>query len=63
MNEQWCSGTAECFECDYEWIAVWPLGADALECPECGSDDTDRTRRKTVALPTKGGHTCSREPS
>ncbi len=35
-------GHAECLNCDHKWIAVWPLGADALECPQCGSADTDR---------------------
>lgn len=43
LSEQWCSGMAECFCCEHTWIAVWPLGAEALECPECGSVDTDRT--------------------
>lgn len=39
----WCYGMAECIMCGHEWIAVWPLGAEALECPSCSSDDTDRT--------------------
>lgn len=41
--EQYCAGPAECLACGREWVAVWPLGADALECPTCGSTDTDRT--------------------
>lgn len=43
MIEQFCAGQAECLACGREWVAVWPLGADALECPSCGSTDTDRT--------------------
>lgn len=38
----WCAGGAECIDCGHRWTAAWPLGADALECPECGSTDTDR---------------------
>jgi Zn finger protein HypA/HybF involved in hydrogenase expression len=38
----WCHGMAECFDCDHAWTAVWPLGANALECPRCGSTNTDR---------------------
>lgn len=41
----WCAGDAECLTCGAEWIAVWPLGAEAIECPECGGFDTDRTAR------------------
>ena len=25
-----------------EWVAVWPLGAESLQCPACQSFDTDR---------------------
>ena len=42
MSEQWCVSQAECFSCGKEWTAVHPLGADNLECPECGNDDTAR---------------------
>ena len=42
--EQWCCGRAECIDCFHEWVAVWPLGGKALECPECGSINTDRTQ-------------------
>lgn len=38
----WCSGTAECLDCGREWVAVWPLAADDLECPDCGSQNTVR---------------------
>ena len=38
----WCAGMAECLDCGRTWTAVWPLGADALECPSCSSDNTDR---------------------
>lgn len=40
--EQFVYGQAECFLCGKEWGAVWPLGAEALECPQCGSYDTYR---------------------
>lgn len=42
MDEQWCTGKAECLTCGHVWQAVWPLGADALECPGCGGSDTVR---------------------
>jgi DnaJ-class molecular chaperone len=35
-------GFAQCDACGHRWAAVWPLGADALECPQCRSTDTDR---------------------
>lgn len=38
----WCQGTAECWACGKKWRAVWPMGADNLECPACWSTDTDR---------------------
>ena len=38
----WCNGAAWCLDCHHEWVAVWPLGAESLECPACGSTDTDR---------------------
>lgn len=42
----WCAGKAECFDCGHEWTALWPLGSEALECPSCGSINTDRTEVK-----------------
>lgn len=42
VPEHYCVGKAECIKCGRKWVAVWPLGADALECPSCGSTDTDR---------------------
>jgi len=38
----WCDGSSWCLNCHHEWVAVWPLGAESLECPACGSTDTDR---------------------
>lgn len=38
----WCTGNAECLTCGHEWLAVWPLGANDLECPNCGESDTVR---------------------
>lgn len=43
--QRWCKGQAQCIQCGHEWIAAWPLAADPLECPECGSDDTYRERK------------------
>jgi len=31
------SGEAKCIGCLYEWVAVSPVGATELECPECGT--------------------------
>jgi len=42
VTAQWCAGSAECLRCGCEWVAVWPLGADSLECPDCGETDTVR---------------------
>ena len=41
----WAHGSAWCLECHHEWVAVWPLGADSLECPVCGGTDTDRDQQ------------------
>lgn len=41
-DDLWCGGAAWCLDCHHEWVAVWPLGAESLECPACGSTDTDR---------------------
>lgn len=38
----WAHGNATCNNCGYKWIAVWPLGAEDLECLQCGSLDTER---------------------
>ncbi len=35
-------GQAECLNCGHEWVAVWPEGCPALECPKCGDNDTVR---------------------
>ena len=45
MTEMWCAGKAECHQCGHEWVAVWPLAAEQLECPHCGSTDTDREQQ------------------
>lgn len=43
MSIGWLSGEAECLDCMHEWVAVWPLAAEPLVCPCCGSNETDRT--------------------
>lgn len=40
--EIWKAGPANCVACGREWVAVWPLGADALECPSCHGQDTEQ---------------------
>lgn len=49
----WCKGAAWCLDCHHEWVAVWPLGAESLECLACGSTDTDR--EQAVPHKRKGG--------
>jgi hypothetical protein len=36
----WLAGVVECLDCGCEWAAAWPMGADALECPDCAGTDT-----------------------
>ena len=40
--DQYLTGSAECLDCEKHWYAVWPPGAEALECPRCGGTNTDR---------------------
>ena len=40
--EGWCHGRADCEQCGHEWVGVWPLDADNLQCPSCGSTETNR---------------------
>jgi len=42
LDAPWCNGPCECLQCGKEWMGVWPLACDDLECPECGSRDTVR---------------------
>lgn len=49
----WCDGTSWCLNCGHEWVAVWPLGAESLECPACGSTDTDRDQAEPHKRKTK----------
>ena len=42
VPEFWANGAAECLSCGWQWVAVWPIGADPLECKQCGSVDTTR---------------------
>jgi Zn finger protein HypA/HybF involved in hydrogenase expression len=39
---QHAHGPAQCDDCGHKWVAVWPLGAEALECPKCHGTNTDR---------------------
>jgi hypothetical protein len=41
-------GAASCDDCGHEWMAVWPLGAEALECPKCHGANTDREPQRTT---------------
>lgn len=49
----WCDGESWCLNCHHEWVAVWPLGAESLECPACGSMDTDRNQAEPHERKTK----------
>jgi Zn finger protein HypA/HybF involved in hydrogenase expression len=40
-------GPATCNDCGHHWTAVWPLGAEELECPKCHGTNTDREQEKT----------------
>jgi len=30
-------GQAHCVNCGKEWTAAWPIGAEMLDCPSCGT--------------------------
>jgi predicted RNA-binding Zn-ribbon protein involved in translation (DUF1610 family) len=47
-GDVWVTSHAECLTCGHIWIAVHPLNADDLECPQCGSTDT--VRENTVEI-------------
>ena len=36
MAETTKEGSLECVICGKKWVAVYSVGAPALECPECG---------------------------
>lgn len=67
QNIEWCSGTAECMKCLKSFMAVWPLGADSLECMHCGSMDTIRSvgdymvGKSEMQADEPGAHHCTRE--
>ncbi len=42
IDELWAAMPSECMDCGHKWVAVFPLAAADLECPECGSDNTFR---------------------
>lgn len=48
LPDPWSHGLAHCDDCGHEWVAVWPLSADTLECPACGSTNTDRTQARDM---------------
>lgn len=37
MDDEWVAERAGCPECGRRWIAVFPVGTDPLECPECSA--------------------------
>lgn len=51
----WASGYVECFNCGHEWVAVWPLGAAPLQCPACGTSDTERYEGSDQEEPAEEG--------
>ncbi len=36
-QQDWYGEIMECNICSYKWVAVYPLGTKALECPTCGN--------------------------
>lgn len=36
----WFTARVECSICTRAWVAVWPEGAERLECPGCGYMNT-----------------------
>lgn len=55
-NELWVHGIVECLnlECLHRCVAVWPLGADNLECPHCHGTDTVREAASHTDLADRG---------
>lgn len=56
-------GPAKCQQCGHQWTAVWPLGADSLECSQCHGTDTERDQQEIrCGRPAKrlcdGGEGC-----
>ena len=35
MNKGWTSGNITCDLCYHEWIGVYHVSSDRLECPNC----------------------------
>jgi hypothetical protein len=33
----WHAASVECAICTHKWVAVWPVGTDKLECPNCSN--------------------------
>lgn len=33
----WQAAPVECPICTHQWVAVWPVITDELECPHCGN--------------------------
>lgn len=46
----WGHGRCSCHKCGYTWIGVWAIGAPALTCPSCASNDTERTNESMRKL-------------
>lgn len=42
QHEWWCVGHVQCLSCTKEWVGVWELAQEELQCPYCGSKDTVR---------------------
>lgn len=36
-EEVWLSGSMECYLCSKEWVAVFHVESEELECPRCGN--------------------------
>lgn len=36
-EEVWLSGSMGCYLCSREWVAVFHVESERLECPDCGN--------------------------
>jgi hypothetical protein len=39
MNQEpeqgWNAASVECPICTHKWVAIWPVGTERIECPNC----------------------------
>jgi hypothetical protein len=37
MKKEWCSALVECSICTHQWVAVYHIKCERLECPHCAN--------------------------